>query len=46
MRLTEICHDAGVKAVAREGNDAYLDAYYATLRKLMPTHPALECYTP
>jgi hypothetical protein len=49
MTLTEICHDAGTRAritgyQGLSGNDAYLPAYYDTLRKLCPDHPALVGY--
>jgi hypothetical protein len=45
MRLTEICHDAGLRArITGNGDAAYLPAYYATMRKLRPDHPALAAY--
>lgn len=52
MKLTTMCHGKGMEASCRAAwtNDqevqrtAYLDAYYATLRKLMPKHPALAEY--
>jgi hypothetical protein len=47
MSLTEICHDAGLKArITGNGNEAYLPAYYATMKKLCPDHPALADYQP
>ena len=42
MRLTEICHDAGMRAVWDKGEGEYHSAYYATLQKLIPGHPALR----
>lgn len=46
MRLTEICHSAGMaaKTTGYKGKcleEAYHAAYYDTLRQLMPDHPAL-----
>ena len=41
ITLTEICHDAGLSArITGNGDDAYLPAYYATMKKLCPAHPA------
>jgi len=42
LTLTEICHDAGMRAYYSKGRDAYYDSYYNTLEKFMPNHPALE----
>lgn len=46
MRLTEICHDAGLRAAngmkGKRWRDAYIAKYYATMRKLCPNHPALQ----
>lgn len=46
MRLTEICHSAGMTArttgyKGQCSEDAYHAAYYDTLRIFMPEHPAL-----
>ena len=42
ISLTAICHGKGMEAYRRQKTqEAYLNAYYATLRKLMPNHPAL-----
>jgi hypothetical protein len=44
FRLSEICHGSGMKAYWLKGKDAYLSAYYETLNKLCPEHPALRDY--
>lgn len=46
MRLTEICHSAGMTArttgySGKSNSEAYHAAYYDTLRTFMPDHPAL-----
>ena len=48
--LTTICHDSGMRAIHRthpdetHSQEVYCAAYYATLRKLVPGHPALAQY--
>ena len=45
VSLTTICHGKGMEAYHRHKTpEAYLEAYYATLRRLMPEHPALTEY--
>ena len=45
ISLTTICHGKGMEAYWRhQTREAYLEAYYATLRRLMPEHPALTEY--
>ena len=42
ISLTTICHGKGMEAYHRhQTREAYLEAYYATLRRLMPEHLVL-----
>jgi hypothetical protein len=50
LTLTQICHDAGHRATVTgykgisDREEIYLTAYYDTMRKLCPEHPALADY--
>jgi hypothetical protein len=44
MSLTEVCHSVAIDVYRQSGRDdeSYLNAYFATMRKLYPSHPALQ----